>query len=348
MSELINVRISKIETLVNPNELIEKIPVSEKNSKFIKSTRETISQIIKGKSQKFMVVIGPCSIHDYNSAVEYATRLSHLCKKYESKMMIVMRVYFEKPRTTVGWKGFIYDPDLDNSCNINKGLELARDLMVQITELGVPIGCEFLDPITPQYFSDLVSWGAIGARTTESQIHRQLASGLSVSVGFKNGTDGNIKIATDAMVACKNPQTFCGVDGNGKCSIVHTKGNDSTHIILRGANSVPNYSASYINQAYEFMNKNNFVRRIMIDCSHDNSGKNFKKQAVVLDDVLLNMNCLDKVMGVMIESNLVEGTQKVGKFCDLVFGQSITDGCIGWIETVELLEKIAENLPTLL
>jgi 3-deoxy-7-phosphoheptulonate synthase len=346
MNQLLNIRINKIESLVNPNELLEKYQLNENNIDFLLKTRKLLCDIISGKEKKFIVIIGPCSIHDYNSALEYATRLSFYCKKYESKMLIVMRVYFEKPRTTVGWKGFIYDPDLDNRCRINLGLSKARELMVKITELNVPIGCEFLDTITPQYFSDLVSWGAIGARTTESQIHRQLASGLSVPIGFKNGTDGNIKIATDAMIASKHSHTFCGVDGNGKCSIVHTKGNEFTHVILRGSNQMPNYYMNFIDETFDLMAKNNLVRPILIDCSHDNSNKNFKKQSIVLDEIL-HMNAFDKIMGVMIESNLVEGNQKINNNnnnINLTYGQSITDGCIGWIETIEILDKIYNYL----
>jgi 3-deoxy-7-phosphoheptulonate synthase len=352
MNSNINVRINKIEQLITPEDLWNKYKMTTEEALFVSECRKEISDIITGKSSKFLLIIGPCSIHDEESAIEYARRLSNFCTKYHSKMMIVMRVYFEKPRTTVGWKGYVYDPYLNDTCKINEGLEKARKLMKLITSMKVPIACEFLDTITPHFFSDYVSWGAIGARTTESQVHRQLASGMSMPIGFKNGTDGSIKIAVDAMIAAFNEHTFCGVDEKGKCSIVHTMGNPFTHIILRGGNNMTNYSKNDINQAIEILKKNceiskiNFNLGLMIDCSHDNSRKNFKNQSKTLDSVLETKfhgeNMFSKILGVMIESNLIEGRQNICE--NMIFGQSVTDGCIGWIETVEILDKIYLSL----
>lgn len=343
-----NTRVKKIQQLTKPSTLLEKYPVSEQEVSFIRESRQQLENIISGSDNRFIVVIGPCSIHNAEAALEYASRLSFFCDLYKDKMMIVMRVYFEKPRTTVGWKGFIYDPCLDNTCKINEGLDRARHLMREITRLKVPIGCEFLDTITPQYFSDLVSWGAIGARTTESQIHRQLVSGLSMPVGFKNGTDGSIKIAVDGILAAKAQHTFLGVDESGQSSIVHTTGNPFTHVILRGSTKSPNYSSDFIDEASDLLAKEKERTAVMIDCSHDNSKKNYRYQKFVVDEVL-ETKCRpyyrDKILGVMIESNLVEGSQKMSEV--MVYGQSITDGCIGWIETIDILKKIHTKLSIL-
>lgn len=364
-----NTRVRKIQQLTKPSTLLEKYPLNEQEMSFIRESRRQLEDIISGKDTRFIVVIGPCSIHNVDAALEYASRLSFFCELYKDKLMIVMRVYFEKPRTTVGWKGFVYDPYLNNTCEINEGLDKARQLMREITRLKVPIGCEFLDTITPQFFSDLVSWGAIGARTTESQIHRQLVSGLSMPVGFKNGTDGSIKIAVDGILAAREQHTFVGVDESGQSSIVHTLGNPYTHVILRGSTKSPNYSAEFIDEASELLAREKerilvsglgpkpvsqtekelsrwLCQQVMIDCSHDNSKKNYRFQKFVLDEVLETKSrpyYRDKILGVMIESNLVEGSQKVSEV--MVYGQSITDGCIGWIETIELLKKIYHKIP---
>lgn len=347
-----NVRINKIEQLLNPEDLWNKYKMTDQESEFIYRTRKEIADIVTGHSRKFLLIIGPCSIHNEDSALEYARRLSFFCDQLRERMMIVMRVYFEKPRTTVGWKGYVNDPYMDDSCRINDGLDKARKLMKMITGMRVPIACEFLDTITPHFYSDYVSWGAIGARTTESQVHRQLVSGLSMPVGFKNGTDGSIKIAVEAMIASKSEHTFCGVDEKGKCSILHTSGNPHTHIILRGGNNMTNYSKKDILNAIEMLQKNTasavgtYHPAVMIDCSHDNSRKNFKNQGNTLDSILsTKMESEDmfmKIMGAMIESNLVEGKQVISE--NMTFGQSVTDGCIGWIETVEILDKIYNSL----
>lgn len=342
-----NTRISNIVSLICPKKLIEKYPVpSIEIQKFIYDTRNEIADIIHGNSNKLLIVVGPCSIHDITSALEYAQKLSILAHEYYDKMIIVMRVYFEKPRTTVGWKGFIYDPHLDNSCDICEGLEKSRELIINILKLKLPVACEFLDTITPQYFSDLVSWGAIGARTTESQIHRQLASGLSMPIGFKNGTDGNIKIAIDGMIAANACHAFCGIDTLGMPSIVHTIGNNDTHIVLRGSSvKGPNYSLHNIIEARHDMNQSNLVRKILIDCSHDNSEKNFKNQNKVFFHTLENyINYPNLILGMMIESNLVEGKQTITSLEQMEYGKSVTDGCIGWEETCEMLLKCYKTI----
>jgi 3-deoxy-7-phosphoheptulonate synthase len=335
-----NTRVGNITPLISPKELIDKYPVpSLEIQKFIYDTRNEIADIIHGNNNKLLLIIGPCSIHDPISALEYAEKLSVLAQEYYDKMIIVMRVYFEKPRTTVGWKGFIYDPYLDNSCDISTGLEKSRELMINISKLKLPIACEFLDTITPQYFSDLVSWGAIGARTTESQVHRQLASGLSMPIGFKNGTDGNVKIAIDGMIASSASHAFCGINDSGMPSIVHTIGNNDTHIVLRGSSvRGPNYYLNYVIEARQAMNENNFVRKILIDCSHDNSEKNYLNQKKVF------MYCLDNykkypnlILGMMLESNLLEGKQTITNLEQMEYGKSVTDGCIGWEETCDII-----------
>lgn len=347
INDILNVRVQMIKELETPLNLQQSIPIDSGSAEFIFQTRNEIREIMEGKSQKFLVIVGPCSIHDIDAGIEYATRLSTLCRQYHQNLLIVMRVYFEKPRTTVGWKGLIYDPDLDNSCQIGKGLRMARQLMHDITLKRVPIACEFLDTITPQYFSEYVSWAAIGARTTESQVHRQLASGLSMPVGFKNGTTGSVKVAMEAILAAAGEHTFCGTNEHGRCSVVHTLGNKHCHVVLRGSTSSPNYDKNSVEVTYAACVANGIAAPILIDCSHDNSGKNYRTQKHVLLDVLETYKnpCMTrKIFGVMLESNLVEGKQAIGP--KMVFGQSITDGCIGWIETVELLKKINATVQT--
>src|SRR6185295_8186520 len=303
-----------------------------------------LRQILQGKSDRLLVVIGPCSIHDPAAAVAYAEKLSQERKKHQEDLEILMRVYFEKPRTTVGWKGLINDPYLNGSFRINEGLRIARDLLVRINQAGVPAACEFLDVISPQYSGDLVSWGAIGARTTESQVHRELASGLSAAVGFKNGTDGNVKIAVDAILAARQKHHFLSVHKSGQVSIVETRGNEDCHIILRGGKA-PNYDAASVRAACEELAKSKLECRLMIDFSHANSEKKFKRQMDVARDVGGQLadgtRC---VIGAMVESHLVEGRQDLvaGKpLGSLTFGQSITDPCLGWDDSVELLDTLA-------
>ena len=305
-------------------------------------SRQQLEAIIKGEDKRLIVIVGPCSTHDTVAALDYAKRLKTLADKVNDTLCIVMRVYFEKPRTTVGWKGLINDPKLDGSFAINEGLTTARKLLLDINQLGIMIATEFVDTITPQYLSDLVSWTAIGARTTESQQHRMLASGLSMPVGFKNNTAGEIKAAVNAVLAAKHPHNFLGVTAQGRAAIVCTKGNDSCHIILRGGTAGPNYDEKHINIAAGLLAKNQLGARIVVDCSHDNCAKDFTKQAQVVDTLCKYLkNKQPPFIGFMLESNLIAGRQDPQPAAKLVYGQSITDACIGWQETERLLYKIA-------
>jgi len=303
--------------------------------------RNAIHNILNNKDSRLLVIIGPCSIHDPEAALAYADKLVSLREKYKDQLEIVMRVYFEKPRTTVGWKGLINDPLLDNSCRINEGLRIARQLLVQINEKGLPTAGEYLDMITPQYIADLMSWGAIGARTTESQVHRELASGLSCPVGFKNGTDGSIKVAVDAIGAASSPHHFLSVTKFGHSAIVQTTGNNDCHVILRGGKE-PNYDAENIALVTEQLKKSNLNQKVMVDFSHANSQKKFKQQLIVCDDICQQIKQGNKdIFGVMVESFIEEGNQKLVNGKAKIFGQSITDACIGWEDTKLLLEKLA-------
>jgi len=338
-------RIENIVPLPPPENLIRFFTIQGTPvEKLIADTRRRLREIVHGKSDRLMVVIGPCSIHDPAGAVAYAEKLQLQRKKHEGELEVLMRVYFEKPRTTVGWKGLINDPYLNGSFRINEGLRIARDLLVRINRLGVPAGCEFLDVISPQYIGDLVSWGAIGARTTESQVHRELASGLSAPVGFKNGTDGNVRIAVDAILAARQKHHFLSVHKSGQVSIVETRGNDDCHIILRGGKS-PNYDAASIKAACDELAKSKLDCRLMIDFSHANSSKQYKRQIEVARDVAGQVADGSRcIIGAMAESHLVEGKQELvaGKAPgELKFGQSITDPCIGWDDSVELLETLS-------
>lgn len=338
-----DVHIAELRPLISPAILMEELPLSDNAAELISDTRKDIANIFNGKDDRLLVVVGPCSIHDPEAAIEYAQKLKASKDQFGSELLIVMRVYFEKPRTTVGWKGLINDPDLDGSFNINKGLKLARKLLLDIAEMGIPVGCEFLDTISPQFFADLVSWGAIGARTTESQIHRELASGLSMPVGFKNGTDGSIQIAIDAIGAASHPHHFLSVTKQGISAIVTTSGNKDCHIILRGSNKGPNYDQESLKAATDLLKKNNFPPHLMVDCSHGNSNKDFNRQPLVVDDLALQMaSGNDAVCGVMIESNLFEGNQKE----PVAYGVSITDACISWDTTVSTLETLAQAINT--
>ena len=337
-----DLRVESIRPLLPPAILLEELPVSETAALTIAHGREEIVEILDGTNDRLVVIIGPCSIHDPTAAMDYARRLRTLSDELAADLRIVMRVYFEKPRTTVGWKGLINDPDLDGSFKIDQGLSIARALLRDIADLGLPAGCEYLDMTTPQYFADLVSWGAIGARTTESQVHRELASGLSCPVGFKNGTDGNVRIALDAVKSASQPHHFLAVTKDGRSAIAATTGNGDCHIILRGGKA-PNYDAASVEAACAEAVKCGIRPAVMIDASHANSSKKPESQPLVLSDVGTQIAGGDRrIVGVMIESNLVAGRQELQPGKPLVYGQSITDGCIGWETTVAVLEKLAE------
>lgn len=345
MRQTDDVRIAATKELVSPAQIHEQFPLTETAANCTSEGRKQIEAIMAGEDDRLVVVVGPCSIHDPKSALEYAGKLAKLRDELADDLMLVMRVYFEKPRTTVGWKGLINDPDLNNSYNVNKGLGIARQLLISINELGVPAGSEYLDLITPQYTGDVVSWGAIGARTTESQCHRELASGLSCPVGFKNGTNGNLKIAVDAIGAASHPHHFMSVTKEGRTAIFNSTGNEYCHIILRGGNNEPNYSAQHVNLAAGMLEQSGLRPNIMVDFSHANSFKTPSRQREGCQDVCQQLENGDtKLFGVMIESHLVEGAQKVIEGQDLVYGQSITDGCVGWQETEELCRNLANAI----
>lgn len=336
-----DIRIKEINELLPPVALLEKFPATEKAAITVASARDAIHNILAGEDDRLLVVIGPCSIHDVKAAQEYAYRLSEVRKRLDKDLEIVMRVYFEKPRTTVGWKGLINDPHLDHSYLINDGLRIARKLLLDINDSGMPTAGEFLDMITPQYLADLMSWGAIGARTTESQVHRELASGLSCPVGFKNGTDGTIKVAIDAINAAGAPHCFLSVTKYGHSAIVNTRGNHDCHIILRGGKE-PNYSAEHVQAVKEGLNKAKLPLNVMIDFSHANSSKQYKKQMEVCENVCQQIAGGDSaITGVMVESHLVEGAQNLENNDSLIYGQSVTDACIGWDDTELLLQNLA-------
>lgn len=334
-----DVRIQNVAELLPPIAHLYELPISESAAQLVVHTRHAITDLLHGKDKRLLVIIGPCSIHDPQAALEYAQRLLVLKKQYEQELLIVMRVYFEKPRTTVGWKGLINDPHLNGSFDINFGLRQARKLLLKLNNLGMPASTEFLDMITPQYFADLISWGAIGARTTESQVHRELASGLSCPVGFKNGTDGNLKIAIDAIGAASHPHHFLSVTKSGHSAIVHTAGNPDCHVILRGGKE-PNYHSTHVKAAAEQLQKAGVTPKLMVDFSHANSCKDYRRQMEVAHDVAQQLrDGEDNIMGVMVESHLVEGRQDKPE----TYGQSITDACIGWESTETLLALLAES-----
>ncbi|HEY4202870.1 MAG TPA: 3-deoxy-7-phosphoheptulonate synthase [Devosiaceae bacterium] len=338
-----DLRIKEIRQLRTPQEVMNEFPRSESATRTVITARHALHNILHGHDDRLAVVIGPCSIHDPVAAMDYARRLLAVRERLADHLEIVMRVYFEKPRTTVGWKGLINDPDLDGSFQIDNGLRLARSLLRDINDLGLPAGCEFLDMTTPQYFADLVSWGAIGARTTESQVHRELASGLSCPVGFKNGTDGNIRIAIDAVKSATQPHHFLAVTKDGHSAIAATTGNDDCHIILRGGTTGTNYDAASVEAACADAVKSGVSPALMIDASHANSSKNPENQPLVLADVGQQIAAGDRrIIGIMAESNLVAGRQDLIPGKPLVYGQSITDGCIDWDTTVTVLEGLAE------
>ena len=337
-----DLRIKEIKELAPPAHLLREFPITEKAARMVYETRNAIHRILHGADDRLLVIMGPCSIHDVKAAKEYAARLAEVKERLAHDLLVLMRVYFEKPRTTVGWKGLINDPKLDGSFSINEGLRVGRELLLDLNEMGMPAGCEFLDMITPQYIADLVAWGAIGARTTESQVHRELASGLSCPVGFKNGTDGNIKIAVDAIRAAQAPHHFLSVTKAGHSAIVSTAGNEDCHIILRGGKA-PNYDAASVDAAARGLGETGIPGRLMIDFSHGNSSKLAQKQVDVGRDVAQQIaGGEDRIFGIMAESHLKAGRQDLVPGKELVYGQSITDGCIGWEDSRALLEVLAE------
>jgi 3-deoxy-7-phosphoheptulonate synthase len=339
-----DVRIREVKELINPAELLARLKESSASMQNIITTRAEIHRVLHGTDDRLLVIIGPCSIHDTAAGLEYARRLLAVRKQLADDLLIVMRVYFEKPRTTLGWKGLINDPHLDGSYDINLGLEKARKFLLDVNELGMPAGMEFLDTITPQYTADLVSWGAIGARTTESQVHRELASGLSCPVGFKNGTDGGVKVAIDAIKTASSPHHFLSVTKEGQSAIISTTGNEDCHVILRGGKT-PNYDAKHVNAACESLAGEGLAPKLMIDCSHGNSSKQFQLQIKVAGDVAGQVSAGDeRIIGVMIESHLNEGRQEHTPGCELEYGKSITDACLGWYDSVEVLNILAKSV----
>lgn len=335
-------RIAGYRPLISPAILMEELPVSEHASNTVAAARDTASAIVNGKDDRLLVVTGPCSIHDTKAALEYADLLQGPMKSLADDLCIVMRVYFEKPRTTIGWKGLINDPKLDGTFDINNGLRAARGLLLDLAHRGVPAGSEFLDVITPQFIADLIAWGAIGARTTESQVHRELASGSSMPIGFKNGTNGNVQVAVDAIGAARHPHHFLSVTKQSIAAIVETKGNDSCHLILRGGASGPNYDTQAVNDAAALLQKAGLREQLMIDCSHGNSGKDPERQPAVVHDLCEQIAAgSNAICGVMLESHLKAGKQSHTDETPLVYGQSITDACMSWEMTAPLLEDLA-------
>jgi 3-deoxy-7-phosphoheptulonate synthase len=336
-----DLRIREIKELVPPSHLLREFPLSDKAAETTYETRHAIHRILHGADDRALVIAGPCSIHDVKAAKEYAGKLREVKQVLATDLLLVMRVYFEKPRTTVGWKGLINDPKLDGSFSINEGLRVARQLLLDLNETGMPVGCEFLDMITPQYIADLVAWGAIGARTTESQVHRELASGLSCPVGFKNGTDGNVRIAVDAIRAAQAPHHFLSVTKGGHTAIVSTSGNEDCHIILRGGTK-PNYDAASVDAASKTLAEVGIPARLMIDFSHGNSSKKPEKQVEVGEEVARQIAAGDeRIVGVMLESHLKGGRQDLIPGKELTYGMSITDGCLGWEESRKVLDMLS-------
>ncbi|MED7787777.1 3-deoxy-7-phosphoheptulonate synthase [Francisella sp. 19X1-34] len=336
-----NININKEKVLIPAEVLIQDIPLLKTSYDTVKKSRKEVADIIHGRDDRVAVIVGPCSIHDTEAAIEYATRLKEQVKKFEKDILIIMRVYFEKPRTTIGWKGLVNDPDLDNSYNINKGLRLARTLLSDVTNMGLPCATEFLDVITPQYFAELITWGAIGARTVESQVHRELASGLSASIGFKNATNGDIQVAVDAIKSATYPHHFLSTTKSGSTAIFATNGNKNGHIILRGGASGPNFKKEDVDSCVEKLKKADLDTKIMIDCSHGNSQKDHTKQISVLADICEQIKTSNDVFGIMIESNLVAGNQDINKK-PLTYGQSVTDKCVDFDDTIKMLEMLSQ------
>lgn len=343
-SALENLNVLSQHTLLSPTQLHDDIPASERATQTVSVARRTLGNILSGHDPRLFVVVGPCSIHDIKAAMEYAQRLKVLADEVADQLFLVMRVYFEKPRTTVGWKGLVNDPRMDDSFRIDEGLKIARRLLIDLNDQGLPCGTEALDPNTPQYLGDMIAWSAIGARTTESQTHRELASGLSSPVGFKNGTDGNLEVALNAMLSAAQPHSFLGINGDGQVAITHTRGNAYGHLILRGG-AVPNYDSVAVAQAEAELTAAKLPLNIVVDCSHGNSRKNHALQALVLKDVVHQVADGNRsIKGVMLESNLFEGNQKLGALQDLRYGVSITDACMDWDTTATSLREAAARL----
>ena len=345
LNSISNTNIENFSVISSVEKLRKEVPPNEKVISSILKGRELLQERLRGRNQQFLVIVGPCSIHDYQIAIDYAKKIQGLQEKFQDKLMLIMRVYFEKPRTTTGWKGFINDPDLNDTFKIDKGLKLARKLLIDIANLGVYTATEVLGPVVSAYIAELVTWIAIGARTTESQIHRELVSGLSAPVGFKNGTNGDLMVAINAMKSASSPHNFVGVDSSGSTSLVETKGNPFTHIVLRGGNGSPNYSREKIAKTESLLKEAGFIPQILVDCSHDNSGKNHEKQSEVIKDIISQKQENNQsIIGVMLESNLFSGNQKLVDKEKLKFGVSITDKCIGWEETEMILNKLYKSL----
>lgn len=344
-----NLNIRQFKSLVTPDQIKQVFPESDQAAHVIARSRRQIEDILIGRDRRRMVITGPCSLHDEEATLDYARRLHDLQQKFADQVLLVMRAYFEKPRTTLGWKGMLYDPHLDGSYDIENGLRLSRKLLLEIAEIGLPTATEFLDPIVPQYLADLVSWAAIGARTTESQIHRQMASGLSMPIGFKNATDGNLGVSIDAIKSAQSPHSFLGIDRNGQVIIAETKGNRYGHLVMRGGTDGPNYSSEYVAFAEVLLRKAHIPTGIVIDCSHANSHKNHKRQREALFDIADQIRSGNRsIAGVMLESFINEGKQSIGAAGVLKYGTSLTDACIGWSETEELInyfvKAVAEGL----
>ena len=347
MQRTSDLRVESYKPLLPPAILLEELPLGDRASETVARGRQEVSRILRGDDDRVVVVVGPCSIHDPDAGLEYARRLKQISDERASELCIVMRVYFEKPRTTVGWKGLINDPRLDGTFAINEGLRKARHFLLDVTEIGLPAGVEFLDPISPQYISDTVSWGAIGARTTESQVHRELASGMSMPIGFKNGTDGGIQIAIDAVRAAAHPHRFLGVTEQGLAAIVATRGNQDCHVILRGGESGPNYDVTSVQKTASALRSANVPARLMIDASHGNSTKDYRRQPAVVHDVATQIaEGETAIMGMMLESFLVDGRQDLVDAGSLRYGLSITDACMGWDMTVPVLAELADAVRT--
>ena len=347
MSQLHNVNVQRIESLATPKEYQERLPIPDGVAQFIAEGRDQIAQILKGEDKRLLLIIGPCSLHDVDSGEEYLARLKELSEKFKDRLLIIMRVYFEKPRTTVGWKGLIYDPHLNGNSDITTGLTMAREFLIKVGKMGVLAATEIVDPITPQYIADLVSWAAIGARTSESQTHRQMSSGLSMPVGFKNGTGGSIQLAVDGVVAARSNQAFIGVDENGRAAMIVTGGNPNCHIVLRGGSNGPNFDSDSIADASQRLGRRNLQTQLVVDCSHANCSKDFKLQRVAFLDLLEQRVAGHlNIAGMMLESNLLEGNQPLDENdpANLEYGVSITDPCVGWDETVELITTAYEML----
>ena len=341
-----DIHIGHVEPLVSPERLKSDMPMTKSVNRTVVECRESISRILVGGDHRLLAVVGPCSIHDEPAALKYAGLMCDLARELQDRILVVMRVYFEKPRTTIGWKGLINDPHLDGTFDVSYGLKKARHILLAINEMGLPAASEMLDPITPQYTADLVAWASIGARTTESQTHRQMASGLSMPVGYKNGTDGNLQVAIDAMQSARHSHAFLGIDEDGKTCVIHTRGNHAGHLILRGGRSGPNYDVAFVSGAVKRLTAAGLNSRLMIDCSHANSEKNFQRQGHVLQQVIAQRSTgTQEIIGVMLESNISEGSQSlVADPTSLRQGVSITDGCIGWNETVTLLREVYARL----